>query len=128
MRTSKTFLPLILTLAALPLVPHRAAPTAGAWQSNPQSRVRLITPWKVAPRPSSAPSAQNVELRLGLHFALAPGWHVYWKNSGDAGFPPVVVFGKTPGLDKAELLWPAPERFELRGGLVALGYETEVVY
>jgi DsbC/DsbD-like thiol-disulfide interchange protein len=124
MRIPKPLFLLILILTALPLMADCAAAAAGAWQSNPQSRVRLITPWKVAPRPSD----HNGELRLGLHFTLAPGWHVYWKNSGDAGFPPVVVFGKTPGLEKAELLWPAPERFELRGGLVALGYETEVVY
>jgi DsbC/DsbD-like thiol-disulfide interchange protein len=120
MHTPKILLPLLLTLAALPLAPHRATAVAGAWESNPQSRVQLITPWNVAPK--------DGELRLGVHFTLAPGWHVYWKNSGDAGFPPVVVFGKTPGLSGAELLWPAPQRFELRGGLVAFGYETEVVY
>jgi DsbC/DsbD-like thiol-disulfide interchange protein len=124
MRTPKILLPLLLTLVALPLAPHRASAVAGAWESNPQSRVQLITPWNVAPRPAASGS----ELRLGLHFTLAPGWHVYWKNSGDAGFPPVVVFGKTPGLSGAELLWPAPQRFELRGGLVAFGYEAEVVY
>ena len=65
---------------------------------------------------------------MGLHFTLSPGWHVYWKNSGDAGFPPVVVFGGQPGLGKPELLWPAPHRFELPGDLVAFGYEDEVVY
>ncbi len=65
---------------------------------------------------------------MGLHFTLSPGWHVYWKNSGDAGFPPVVVFTEAPGLSKPELLWPAPHRFELPGDLVAFGYEKEVVY
>jgi|SRR6185369_3375464 len=120
MRISKTLLlPLLLTA----LAPRGAAAAAGPWASNPESRVRLITPWQVAPRASG-----TGELRLGLHFKLAPGWHVYWKNSGDAGFPPVVVFGKTAGLQSTELLWPAPQRFELRGGLVAFGYETEVVY
>jgi thiol:disulfide interchange protein DsbD len=102
------------------LAPQRAAAVAGAWATNPQSSVRLITPWQTAPR--------DGEVRLGLHFKLAQGWHVYWKNSGDAGFPPVVVFGKAPGLGSTELLWPAPHRFELPGGLVAFGYETEVVY
>src|SRR4051794_4884658 len=110
MHAPKILLPLILTLAALPPATHRAAAAAGAWESNPQSRVRLITPGTVATRTG--------DLRLGLHFTLAPGWHFYWKNSGAAGFPPVVVFGKAPGLAGAELLWPAPERFELRGGLV----------
>jgi len=120
MRTPKTSLLLLLTSAAWLLASHPASAVSSGWESNPQSRVRLITPWNVAPR--------DGEVRLGLHFTLAPGWHVYWKNSGDAGFPPVVVFGKTPGLAGTDLLWPAPERFELRGGLVAFGYANEVAY
>ncbi|HEX5719853.1 MAG TPA: protein-disulfide reductase DsbD domain-containing protein, partial [Thermoanaerobaculia bacterium] len=99
------------------LVPLQAWGAASEWAENAESRVRLVTPWQVAP--------QSGELRMGLHFKLAPGWHVYWKNSGDAGFPPVVVF---QNLGETELLWPAPERFELPGDLVAFGYEDEVVY
>lgn len=111
---------LLLILALLAPLPAWGA--ASEWAENAESRVRLITPWQVAP--------QSGELRLGLHFKLAPEWHVYWKNSGDAGFPPVVVFQKAPGLAPGdiELLWPAPERFELPGNLVAFGYEDEVIY
>ncbi len=105
---------------ALLLLSCPAWSAAGEWAVNEQSRLRLITPYSTAPR--------DGEIRLGLHFKLAPGWHVYWKNSGDAGFPPVVVFGKAEGLGETELLWPAPERFELPGDLVAFGYENEVVY
>ncbi len=108
----KAFL-LILAL----FVPLQAWGAASEWAENAESRVRLVTPWQVAP--------QSGELRLGLHFKLAPEWHVYWKNSGDAGFPPVVVF---QNLGETELLWPAPERFELPGDLVAFGYADEVVY
>jgi DsbC/DsbD-like thiol-disulfide interchange protein len=109
---------LLLVLALLAPLPAWGA--ASEWAQNAESQVRLITPWQVAPR--------NGELRMGLHFKLTPEWHVYWKNSGDAGFPPVVVFQKAPGLGETELLWPAPERFELPGDLVAFGYEDEVVY
>ena len=98
-----------------------AGAVASAWSQNPQGRVRLITPYRVAPR--------HGELRLGIHFLLSPGWHVYWKNSGDAGFPPVVGVTGVPALAaKAELLWPRPQRFDLPGQLVAFGYENEVVY
>lgn len=111
---------LLLLLVLIVAAPRIAWSAASPWAENEQSRVRLITPWQVAPR--------SGELQMGLHFTLAPGWHVYWKNSGDAGFPPVVVFGKTAGLGEPELLWPAPHRFELPGNLVAFGYEKEVVY
>lgn len=108
-----------LLLFAL-LFPLQAWGAASEWARNEQSAVRLVTPWQVAPRMG--------ELRMGLHFNLAPEWHVYWKNSGDAGFPPVVVFKKAPGLGEPDLLWPAPKRFELPGDLVSFGYEMEVVY
>ena len=29
--------------------------------------------------------------RLGLHFVLKPGWHVYWRYPGDAGAAPQVA-------------------------------------
>ncbi|HTG35783.1 MAG TPA: protein-disulfide reductase DsbD domain-containing protein [Thermoanaerobaculia bacterium] len=115
----------LLPLAALLLVlflvmPSPARGAAGEWSTNPQSRVRLISPWQVAPR--------NGELMLGLHFLLSPGWHVYWKNSGDAGFPPSATFQPAEVLGAPEILWPTPRRFQLPGDLVAFGYEDEVVY
>ncbi|MEO6196277.1 MAG: protein-disulfide reductase DsbD domain-containing protein [Thermoanaerobaculia bacterium] len=111
----------LLSLAALLLLaPRPARGAAGEWATNPQSRVRLISPWQVAPR--------NGELMLGLHFLLSPGWHVYWKNSGDAGFPPSATFQPAEVLGTPEILWPTPRRFQLPGDLVAFGYEGEVVY
>jgi DsbC/DsbD-like thiol-disulfide interchange protein len=97
-----------------------AAAVTSPWISNPQSQVRLISGDLVAPHQG--------ELRLGIQFRLAPGWHAYWKNSGDAGFAPVVTWKDLPGLAAPELLWPAPHRFELPGGLEAFGYSDEVVY
>jgi DsbC/DsbD-like thiol-disulfide interchange protein len=108
----------IMTAALLAPAPVRGA--ASEWSKNPQSQVRLITPWVVAPR--------SGELVMGLEFKVSPGWHVYWKNSGDAGFPPSVTFQPEQILGKPELLWPRPSRYELPGGLVAFGYEDKVVY
>ncbi len=107
-------------VTALLLVPRLVQATASEWSVQPQSSVRLISPWRTAPR--------SGELILGLQFRLAPGWHVYWKNSGDAGYPPAVTFQPAEVLGKPELLWPTPHRFDLPGGLVAFGYEDEVIY
>jgi suppressor for copper-sensitivity B len=120
MNPPKTALLSFTAAAAILLAPSPARGAASEWSSNPQSRVRLISPWGTAPR--------GGELLLGLHFRLAPGWHAYWKNSGDAGFPPAVTFQPAEVLGKPELLWPTPRRFDLPGGLVAFGYEDEVVY
>ncbi len=110
-----------LALAAGWLGPSRpAAAVASPWITNPQSQVRLVSGDLVA--------LHQGELRLGIQFRLAPGWHAYWKNSGDAGFAPVVTWKDVPGLAAPELLWPAPHRFELPGGLEAFGYSGEVIY
>ncbi len=109
----------VLVSAALAFPPAAGA-AASAWAVNPESRVRLVSPYRVAPRQG--------EIWLGLHFTLSPGWHVYWKNSGDAGLPPALDLAATPEISSAELRWPAPERYELPGGLVAYGYGEEVVY
>lgn len=108
---------LALLAAILPPPAHGAA---SAWSVNDPSQVRLITASKVAPTTG--------EMWMGLQFRLKPGWHVYWKNSGDAGYPPAITFQPADVLGKPEILWPAPQRFDLPGGLVAFGYEKEVVY
>src|ERR1700680_4620021 len=91
----------VVTLALLAaLAPRQAYGAASAWSINDQSQVRLITASTVAPRTG--------ELWLGLQFRLKPGWHVYWKNSGDAGYPPAVAFQPADVLGKPEILWPAP--------------------
>lgn len=110
-----------LLLAVTYLLAPPALPAAvGPWVENPECRVRLVSPYREAP-------AQG-ELRLGFQIELAPGWHSYWKNSGDAGYPPEVGFSATPEITGARLLWPAPERYEVPGALVAFGYEEEVIY
>ncbi len=115
-------IPLIAAAASLVLLaaPRASQGAASAWSVNDPSQVRLITAAKVAPTTG--------ELWMGLQFRLKPGWHVYWKNSGDAGYPPAVTFQPADILGKPEIQWPAPQRFDLPGGLVAFGYEKEVVY
>jgi DsbC/DsbD-like thiol-disulfide interchange protein len=105
--------------AALAALPASAAAAASPWSDHRVVAVRLL---------AGVPAADGAQ-RLGLHFRLAPHWHVYWKHSGDAGAPPEVTASDESGVAlAAELLFPAPRRFRLPGGLEALGYEREVVY
>jgi suppressor for copper-sensitivity B len=109
----------LVTLGSLP-----STATTGPWVTNEQARVRLV-----AARPhTEAPAEAVAALDLGLEFELESGWHVYWKNSGDAGYPPRLDLSPTPALAKATLLFPAPRRFELPGGLVSFGYEDHVLF
>ncbi len=99
-----------------------SGPLAGAtspWIRNPQSAVRLVTPYASASRIG--------DVRLGVEFSLPPGWHAYWRNPGSAGFPPGFS-SRSSELRIVETRWPAPSRFDLPGDLVAFGYAGEVLY
>lgn len=117
---NRNFLPIllgisaILGLAALGYgAPARAA--AGPWLDQEQARLRLI-----------AGNRTGKTVRVGLQFALQPGWKIYWRAPGDAGYPPTVDWSGSDNLAGAEMLWPVPHRFSLFG-LETFGYSDEVV-
>ena len=117
---------LMLAAAAL-LGGARTARGASPWSDHQVVGVRLIGAPATRPGGDAGQDPPG-ELRLGLHVRLAPHWHVYWRHPGDAGLPPELVLAAETPLGPPRLLFPAPRRFHLRGGLVANGYEGEVVY
>jgi thiol:disulfide interchange protein DsbD len=63
----------------------------------------------------------------GLYFQLEPGWHIYWKNPGDAGEPPHIHWTLPGGVAAGPMQFPAPKRLPL-GPLMDFGYEDEVLF
>ncbi|MBZ0101980.1 MAG: hypothetical protein K8I65_07455 [Thermoanaerobaculia bacterium] len=112
-----------LACLAAALAPLAAAPltaAVGPWSETPEAKVRLVSSLAVATPGGPA--------GLGLEFVLAPGWHVYWLDAGDAGYPPELTLPAETPLRDVALRYPAPHRFDLPGDLVAFGYEGEVIY
>ena len=70
--------------------------------------------------------APGEAFRLGLRLRLAPGWHSYWRNAGDAGAAPEVALDLPAGVTAGPIAWPAPERIPY-GPLVSFGYQGEVL-
>ena len=66
------------------------------------------------------------EFSVALHFALDPGWHLYWVNPGDSGEPPRVEWKLPAGFSAGALEWPAPRRIN-DWHVVDYGYENELV-
>jgi len=66
------------------------------------------------------------DLHLGLYFKLDPGWKIYWKYPGKAGYPPNIDWSKSKNIKDLEILWPKPEKFEILG-MKSLGYSKEVI-
>jgi thiol:disulfide interchange protein DsbD len=70
--------------------------------------------------------APGEAFRVGLRLRLAPGWHSYWRNAGDAGAPTEIALTLPEGATAGPVAWPAPERIEY-GPLVNFGYTGEVL-
>ncbi len=62
---------------------------------------------------------------ISLKLKVDDGWHIYWRNPGDAGAPPSIDWKLPPGFSTGEIMWPYPERI-LLPPLTNFGYEGEV--
>src|SRR5580658_508968 len=85
----------------------------------PHVHVQLVVPASGFNRGAAADA--------GLYFKIDPGWHVYWKNAGDAGEPPHIKWTLPDGITAGPLQFPAPKRLPL-GPLMDFGYEDEVLF
>ena len=63
---------------------------------------------------------------IGLHIRLAPGWHTYWKNPGDAGAPPDIALTLSPGSQAGPISWPVPQRVT-EGQLMTYAYTGDLL-
>jgi thiol:disulfide interchange protein DsbD len=106
---------LLLPVAGLPATARAASSSADAQHL----RVQLVVP--------AATLNPGGKADAGLYFKLEPGWHVYWKNAGDAGEPPHVRWTLPDGLTSGPLQFPAPQRLPV-GPLMDFGYQDEVLF
>jgi len=97
-----------------------AADTAASdWAVSEAGKVRLIS--------ATVATGTAATLGLGLQFQLEPGWKIYWRSPGDAGYPPKLDWSGSDNLAAPVVVrWPAPHRFVL-SGLQNNGYKGEVV-
>src|SRR5215211_1831613 len=64
---------------------------------------------------------------VGLLLRMAPGWHTYWKFSGDAGLPTELNWKLPPGWKIGDIQWPIPLKTIDPGDIETYGYENEVL-
>ncbi len=95
-----------------------ARAAAGPWVDQEQVRLRLVA--------ASSAAGEAETLNLGLHFRLEPGWKIYWRSPGEAGYPPSVDWRGSENIAEVRLNWPVPHRFSLFG-FETFGYYEEVV-
>ena len=95
-----------------------SAKDAGSWAQNTEGSVHLVA--------AVGSLGQDRDIRMGLVFRMEPGWKIYWRSPGDAGFPPLPDWAKSKNVRPGALKWPTPNRFSVLG-LQTLGYEGTVV-
>lgn len=90
------------------------APAGADAGSGPKVAVRLI--------PDRLGISPGGTLTLAIEQKIAPGWHTYWSNPGEAGMPTAVDWTLPKGWKAGPLQWPAPRRLPV-GPLMDYGYE-----
>ncbi len=67
------------------------------------------------------------KFHVGLLFKINPGWHIYWKNSGDSGMRVKAKWNNDQAIRmEKEMIWPVPEKF-LFDNLMTYGYKDQVM-
>ena len=100
-----------------------AAAGADAAESETFSNT-AVTARLISAEDGIAPDAASVSLGLALEYG--EGWKGYWRTPGEVGLAPKLDWAGSTNLKSAELLWPAPERFEAFG-IENFGYSDQVV-
>lgn len=67
-----------------------------------------------------------------LRMTMDDGWHIYWRNAGDAGLPPQLILKDGTSLPEGavgEFLWPLPHLIPVvEGEIMDYGYDDEVIF
>jgi DsbC/DsbD-like thiol-disulfide interchange protein len=87
------------------------------WASNEGGRMRII----------AMPPEPDGKVRGALQIEPKPGWITYWKEPGDAGIPPQIVFSRNGDLTLDRLSYPIPKRID-NGQLRDIGYDHPVTF
>ena len=108
---------IVTMLAALVAIPCASADTPGALGAGPHLAMRLA-----AETPSPAAGQQ---VTLALDTKPQPGWHGYWQNPGDAGFPAKLDWTLPKGASVGKAAYPIPGTLLIAG---LMNYVFEAPY
>ncbi len=99
MRVFHYIMAMLLTVAVWASPAHAQDPSS---QPGPHLRIALVAE-------SDTPRAGS-EVAIALDTKPQPGWHGYWVNPGDAGFPAKLDWTVPAGVTVGAPRYPAPQR------------------
>jgi thiol:disulfide interchange protein len=115
---------LIKTLQCIALVGGVVLGYAEAVQAQLYNGKELVRASLVSDVVSIAPGQT---FRVGVLYRMEPGWHIYWKYSGDSGIPTKIEWQLPQGFKAGDLQWPLPMRDKEPGDLEVFDYTSEVL-
>lgn len=71
-----------------------------------------------------APLAPGKTSWVAVRQEIAPGWHTYWSNPGEAGLPTTLSWALPAGVKAGEIVWPTPQLFSANA-VTDYGYAKE---
>ncbi len=86
---------------------------------TPETSVRLIS--------KTAAYVPGQAVDVSIQFQIAPGWHIYAKNPGEAGLPTEVTWHTTPESVASPLQYPPHTKFD-ESGLTTYGYSDYALF
>jgi thiol:disulfide interchange protein DsbD len=111
--------PCLLAVFAALLAPACAVALSGAAVVTDNVTARLVA--------ENRGAVAGKSLWVALEFDIRDGWHTYWRNPGDSGQATQLTWSLPPGWKAGDIVWTAPERFELPP-LVNYGYAKHAVH
>ena len=109
---------LAVVAALLAIAPLTAATAA----DSPVVKTAHLEAQLVAQTQAATPGAT---IYLAVRQKIAPGWHTYWRNPGDAGEATSLKWTLPPGWRAGEFVWPTPS-LVMTGPLASYVYEDAV--
>jgi len=111
--------PVYITLAG---ALHASPPSSGSsGDDTEQQRMAKVTAF------AEADSVQAGEtFSVIVRFQMGEGWHIYWKNPGNAGMPTDVRVDGPEGFRTGAIRWPRPVEFKT-GKINTFGYKKETM-
>lgn len=112
---------LALLLLLVPALCGAAAPVEEFPQ--PESRPHPVAAELITEHASVQPGGTT---RVGVHFEIEEGWHIYAQTPGDAGLPTNIAW-LGPGARFGPLQWPPFHEFVDPGDIHTFGYSGSAV-
>ena len=119
-----TFSPVLFTLRVVAIILCSTSLGATFVQAQVYKGVQLVKADLLADTSSIVPGKP---FTVGLRLQMAPHWHTYWQNSGDAGLPTKIAWQLPDGFKAGALQWPIPTRIDSAGDIVNYGYSEQAV-